>query len=451
MIVLGEEQQQALDLITNFFKNSDNIAFSLVGAAGTGKTTVTSYIIDWIEDNTYNYTLCAPTHKAALVMQQYTKRTANTLHKLLALSPNIAILDLDFRELEFVTSKVTDNIPYNGIVICDEASMINDDLFDLLIEKVSDRRSKILFVSDSAQLLPVKQQQHAKVYTLEDSFELTKIYRQTDKNALTPILQRLRTEEIPYLVSTEGEDGNLVIESEMKKFLDKAVSEIKVGIDSKNILHTKIAAYTNKRVSIYNEVVRKFIWNSDKEYIKGEILTAYENGEYENYDYWNSMDYIISKDPEFVTVELPNFYPMKGWKLTLYDSYDNFEFPIFILSKDNSERDFESLSGTIEKIRLQAIEAKKRRLSTSYKYWRKYYELISSFASPIDLFYDGRLIRKKSFDYGYACTVHRLQGSSFDNIFVDMRNIKICKDDLIRRQLQYVALSRTRKDAYVLQ
>ena len=90
-------------------------------------------------------------------------------------------------------------------------------------------------------------------------------------------------------------------------------------------------------------------------------------------------------------------------------------------------------------------------MRTSYIYWKKYYELMNSFCTPIDLYYDGRLIRKKSFDYGYACTTHRLQGSSLDNVFVDMKNIKSCRDDLVRRQLQYVALSRTRKDAYVLQ
>ena len=142
---LGEEQQYAFNLITEFIVNSKDTAFSLSGAAGTGKTFLTSYIIDWIEDKGIDYTLCAPTHKAALVMKQYTKRSASTLHRLLSLSHDIAILDLDFRELKFVTSKVTDNIPYHGIVICDEASMINDDLFNLLIEKVSNRNSKVLF------------------------------------------------------------------------------------------------------------------------------------------------------------------------------------------------------------------------------------------------------------------------------------------------------------------
>lgn len=448
---LGEEQKKAFDSIIQFFEHSENIAYSLTGSAGTGKSFMTSYIIDWIEDHGYDYTLCAPTHKAALVMKQYTKRNTNTLHRLLALSPNIAILDLDLRELQFVTSKVTDNIPYHGIVICDEASMINDDLFDLLLEKVSDRGSQILFCSDSKQLLPVKQQHCSKVYDLPDSFELTKIYRQSHESALMPILQELREHEIHNLVSSEGAEGSLIVEPDMKKFLEMAVSEVKTAVKTKNVLHTKITAYTNKRVELYNQAVRKFIWPSEGEYHVGEILTAYENGECDGMEYWNSMDYIIVEKPRPTVRDLPHFYPIQGWELTLWDPYDEDTFTIFILSRENKVRDFEALSGTIERIRLQAIDAKKRKMHNSYKYWRNYYELINSFATPVDLFYDGRLIRKKSFDYGYACTTHKLQGSSLDNIFVDMKNIKKCSDDLVRRQLQYVALSRTRKDAYVLQ
>ena len=39
----------------------------------------------------------------------------------------------------------------------------------------------------------------------------------------------------------------------------------------------------------------------------------------------------------------------------------------------------------------------------------------------------------------------------FNNIFIDMKNVNRCLTDTTRRQLQYVALSRTAKDAYILQ
>lgn len=44
----------------------------------------------------------------------------------------------------------------------------------------------------------------------------------------------------------------------------------------------------------------------------------------------------------------------------------------------------------------------------------------------------------------------KVQGSSYDEIFVDWRNINSCRDEEFKRQLQYVAMSRTRSNAYVL-
>ena len=43
----------------------------------------------------------------------------------------------------------------------------------------------------------------------------------------------------------------------------------------------------------------------------------------------------------------------------------------------------------------------------SYVKWKEYYEINNSFTTPFNLYYDNRLIRKKSFDYGYASTVHK--------------------------------------------
>ena len=40
MITLSEEQNNAINSILEFFHNSEEIAFSLTGQAGTGKSTV---------------------------------------------------------------------------------------------------------------------------------------------------------------------------------------------------------------------------------------------------------------------------------------------------------------------------------------------------------------------------------------------------------------------------
>ena len=56
--ILGEEQQQAFNLISEFL-NSDQICFSLVGYAGTGKTAMIKYLIEYLENNQKRYMLCA--------------------------------------------------------------------------------------------------------------------------------------------------------------------------------------------------------------------------------------------------------------------------------------------------------------------------------------------------------------------------------------------------------
>lgn len=43
-----------------------------------------------------------------------------------------------------------------------------------------------------------------------------------------------------------------------------------------------------------------------------------------------------------------------------------------------------------------------------------------------------------------------MQGSTVDNICIDLPNLLECKDRLVRRQLEYVAFSRTRHNAFVL-
>lgn len=43
-----------------------------------------------------------------------------------------------------------------------------------------------------------------------------------------------------------------------------------------------------------------------------------------------------------------------------------------------------------------------------------------------------------------------MQGSTYDNVFVDMTDVNVCLDRENKRELQYVALSRAKKFAHVL-
>lgn len=447
-IVLSDEQLEAIQKIKEFL-SSDETAFSLVGSAGTGKTLIMNKLVNDLK-GIITVQLCAPTHKAKLVLQRSTGRECTTLHSLLALTPNLDIFELDFNELIFRSNSENVTIPRNGLVICDEASMINDDLFKTLIKRCSERYTKILFVSDEKQLRPVKSERESLVYTVKHQFRLTKIFRQSDKNALLPVLEILRNKSIDLFMDAVGEEGSLICEYNLKEFLIKYLKSIKIALENKDILETKLATYTNKRVDLYNSLIKKALFPNGQEYNKTEFLTCCDNIEFAGiYQFWNSMDYIIATDPIKTTKTLKYFGDVEGWEFELYDPLDDFNKRIFILSKDNDDNLFNALAYKLDQLRCNAI--KERNYQRKAAKWGMYYDLNKSFTTPIDLYVDGRLVKKKSFTEGYACTTHRLQGSTFNNIFIDMQNINSCKDDKVKQQLQYVALSRTRTDAILLQ
>ena len=450
-ITLGEEQEQALKMMQDFLRERKKPSCLYYGSAGTGKSILVNYLINWCEQECISYTLCAPTHKAALVLSRYTNREATTIHKLLALSPNINIFELDFRNLLFLSNKNPGLIPYNGVVICDEASMINDDLYETLLAKCQERKTQIIFTGDFKQLQPVKQDYITKIIEVEPKFELTKIWRQSSENALLPVLQTLRNSALNRFDERIGTEGSLYVTSDPKEFMLEAGKSLKKSIKDYDVLGSKVLCYTNDRVDAYNKAFHKILFGPE-EYYKGEFLIGCENLEFNHFQFYNSMDYIIIDDPVKTELAIPYFGRLPAWSFELYDSLTKRSERISILSRDISRDYYDSLTNKIEYYRYTAVEfsSQGNKMKASY-YWRKYFEMVNSFTSPIDLYYDGRLIRKKSFGYSYAITSHKSQGSSYNEVFVDMRNINSCRDEAVRRQLQYVALSRTRHNAVIYQ
>ena len=163
------------------------------------------------------------------------------------------------------------------------------------------------------------------------------------------------------------------------------------------------------------------------------------------------MDYIIDAEPERIEKTIPHVGVFAGYRLSLYDTAEQMSGTVFILDADTPPSKILTLSTIIESTRLAAIDYKQKKHRNASIMWQKYYEIINSFTTPFDLYYDDRVVKKKTFDYGYASTVHKSQGSSINNVFTDMKNILSCRDELEVRQLQYVALSRARTNAYVFQ
>lgn len=454
---LGEEQRIALLSIFDFFKNSDITEAALIGAAGTGKTTVTKLIIDYLEQEFISYTIAAPTHKAKKVISEITQRDVVTIHQLLKLRPAIDILELDFRDLKFNTNQEYENIPHNGVLIIDEASMINEVLFDHIVKICKDYSCKVLFCGDAAQLQPVKDRKLSKFTRVEKIFQLTKIYRQEKDNPILSILTELRTKYKRFFPECESENGSLIQYTDWKSFLKDNINAFREMVENEDPNWVKLLAYTNKRVAAFNQVIRKMLFNNSNEYNVGDILMAYDSCEIEVFDpkkkskpikmkLFNSNDYIVRS----VTEQAKFIYGVlsKGYILELYDVYEDLTINVFVLSIENEPEVFAHLAKSLEMLRMDAITCPIK--SQKNKIWVEYFSLNSQFLTPVDLIYENRVVKSKSIGYGYCLTTHKSQGSSFNTVLIDMGNIFKCTDSSELRQLQYVALSRTRKDIHML-
>ena len=446
-IELGDEQMYALIKIFEFINDSNFGEFCLSGSAGTGKSTLARIIIEYIEYIHKPYQLVAPTHKAKKILASKTNREVYTIHQLLNLRPTLDILELSMDNLTFQSSEALNNmIPYNGIVLFDECSMINNTLYKVIHDDCKTKNCKLLFMGDIRQIEPVKQRSYALPFSVKNSYELSVVYRQSNDNPILDLLSKLRKKPVYDYVDIISDEGNLITYTNWKKLLNDTKDLFKQSIDNESPDDIKILAYTNKRVEAFNREVRKLIFDDPLEYNIGDIITGYDNFTYFDHKFTNSNDYQITSAIKSTWDVYNRSYI--GWYLSVHDFAEDCTKKLFVLSRDNKKEDLTYLAHKIEEYRIEAINAKGFKKKTL---WIKYYNLCKSFATSFDLCLDNRIIKKKSIDYGYAITTHKSQGSSYENVVIDMSNIcNRCFNKVELRQLQYVAISRTQKNVYML-
>lgn len=464
---LNSDQKKAFEELRDFiYDKSDDSVYVLKGWAGTGKTYCVSLLVRYAlevihpKHNWFKIAVTGPTNKSVRVIKKTSglrnsRVTFQTIHKLLGLTEKIT----NDGKQEFVNQgDFKPQIKTVRLLIVDEVSMLNDDLFHEIL-KYRDK-IKIICMGDPAQIPPVGKPDcipfreeladHYRIKTLQ----LNQIMRQKEGNAIIDSSVIIRKELHSNKLSIDN-ISKVNSNGEGVEFLNLNSPEIRRGFSeklkeyfvtdefAKDSEYSKVIAWRNKTVSTMNGIIRKTIYgeaSGKAKILKGEKLIANNpiieereiifntNDEFTVIKYetkTESRRFVIDDHPdsEPLEVELKYYKTVVGY---LDDSDEHKEETIKILHED-SEIEFQKIANILK---LRAIRKKGKDRS-----WLDYYNFLRSYADV---------------NYAYAITAHKSQGSTYNTTFVLEDDIDMNLDIIERNRIKYTAYTRASRKMYVL-
>jgi exodeoxyribonuclease-5 len=463
---LNPDQRSAFDKLCDFLTSPDDSVYVIKGWAGTGKTYCVSLFVKYALEivyankNWYKIAVTGPTNKSVRVIKKTsgiksTRVTFQTIHKLLGLKEKIT---LDGKQ-EFVNEgDFKPGIASTRLLIIDEVSMLNDDLFERILEYRG--KTKIICMGDPAQIPPVGRpdcipfrEELASAYKIK-TVELRTVMRQKEGNAIIDSsvairsdLGNPRSQVEPVSVVNEKGEGveflNLGCGETRRNFSKRLEEYFKTTSFQKDSEYAKIIAWRNKTVSTMNDLIRSVIYGEESKRSKilvGEKLIANNPVIQDGYIVLNTNDefsvvnysikeerprFMLSNNPDDEPVEVPlKFYDAKVSYLD--DNDDEVFIDIEILHED-SEIEFQKFANVLK---LKAIEKR-----GADKSWIQYYNFLRRYADV---------------SYSYAITAHKSQGSTYNTTFVLEDDINMNLDVVERNRIKYTAYTRASKKVYVL-
>lgn len=464
---LNDQQKSALKELETFV-NGDDTSITLSGYAGTGKTTIMGIFNEYLKRRIHaDIIFSAPTHRANAVTRQKTPNAkVVTLQSLLGLRPDFDITEdvFDLHKLKF--EQVGDvKIESSSIVIVDEASMIQDSLYDFLLEQIAAKGAQIIFVGDKGQLRPVKANNISKVFRNNGAqLQLTKVERTGDNPILKESTRVRNGEGFSYETDIAPNGQGVEYSSDKTRIREFVKTSLKEMKDSQDPLYFRVLAATNASVEAYNSAIRQILYGRrPAQLYEGELVMGYSNREYDSlrkkYKLMNSGDYVVqSVKPTTIQIDLT--YPdrkesisMEGYKVTLKDAIDTSASSFTIDVVSNFETD-ENIIKVQEYIQTLWSMRKQLLAEGNPTAARSVVEKINRIQNKIHTMRDikdanGRLKLRKSFDYGYAHTIHKSQGGTYSKVLINDSSINTFgfndkNGQEVRQELKYVAVSRAK-------
>lgn len=462
---LNDQQKSALYELEKFIEDYGT-EITLSGYAGTGKSTIIGIFSKWLDHRIGrgNIVYTAPIHRANVITKQ-NNPNANvyTLSALFGFTPDtdeaMERESLDLRELEF---RAKNQVKYEPgqLIIIDEASMVQDSLYEYIQKIVAKDGVSVIYVGDSAQLRPVKSDHISKVFTSDGvpQITLTKVERTGDNPILKEATRLRRGEGLSYQTDINDKGQGVLYTSNdtvMNENLKQIISSEEFNADP---LHFRVITATNAAAATYNSKIRSLRYGKfAKPFVKGDILMGYSNKLRKpdgSYRLINSMDYIVQNVRD-TTVKFKTDkgdIEFKAFKLSIRPTGSTImdDFHITVIDKNEPDSKLFEIVEYKDRLWRMAKEAKQDKQISKY---RDLVQMAFNIDNELNITKNlednqGRLKIRKAIDYGYAQTVWKSQGSTYSKVLILSNEIDTFgygRDVMqLRNELRYVAVSRAK-------
>ena len=424
---------------------ADGTPFVLSGYAGTGKTFLSMRFLAQVEATGLCWTVVAPTHKAVGVLRSYLAGAGlsptwfpSTIHRLLRLKLK---RQRDIERCE-ETEQTAVALEHLGLVLIDEASMVDSTLLEISLRCAHPFRTRLVFVGDPAQLPPVGEPV-SPVFSLgrASRAELRQVVRH--QGPVLRLASGLRQGDLPCrrpppLPPIRNASGQVAL-LERREWLAAAQAALRRSAETDNPDLARILCYTNRSLEQLVPIARRALHGEMADQLPvlpGEVLItraavmapACREGE----DAAEEPDMLLGSNRELVVRDvIPERCDLADFGVPDAPVIDTLTARVEAGDSQLSLRLLPPL-GSAARIALEAVLARLRQQAKDAGkqdgkgLWRRFFLVRDAFAS---------------LGPAAVLTVHRSQGSTFAEVFVD-GDVFWPSDTVLRRQLVYVAVSR---------
>ena len=463
-ITYNKEQQSAIINAVAFLKhNTDPTQYYVIeGKAGTGKTTIAKEILKEFEDE--QIYVAAVSHKAKGVIKNSFGEDARgkkffSIASLLGLK---GVNDNDTQTIKFQTGikvPLLDNPP--ALLVIDEASMITEDVLKKIIDINSSlsRPFQMLFLGDIGQIQPIRDDQSefyrthkdllnkkSDIFNSKHKSKLVTRVRQGEANPILPYADYFwenSQKENPEFNPTQHivrnnqitDKGSLLFSNSEGEVLNSVIKAVKNAVEKGLTNHVKIVTYHVNEKTELNQKIHEALFGKDSDYSKGDMLIL--NSPYELPDtkgvIENSAEIQIKyiDDTDVDEYGIHTLYLETTGTAYSVTGQEIKDCTIQVVSRQDIGKYNQKLAELASVAKRQTNRASKNQA------WREFWE------------YKGRYA---DVDFGYAITAHKSQGSTYDIVVVDEKDIMgtTATSNQEKSELIYTALTRPRKTAIVI-